>query len=181
MAQPQSKNLYNHHNGKHQPRLKSFRNKGILLLITFWVIGDQAFANSVKGDARIVDTAIFSLLVVSSIVFLVIIYTQIVAVIGVLEKKEIIKDKNYDKKDIGNGFENIGIIIALLLITQRAMAQGEIVQPLITMTHELYWMLIGLNVFLLGIIITLHYILNGLIRSIIGLEEKTITNEDVNR
>ena len=45
-------------------------------------------------------------------------------------------------------------------------------EPLITMTKELYWIMLSLNAFLLGIIITLHFVIKGLIRTLKGEEEE---------
>lgn len=138
----------------------------LLLLNSAWLS-----AAGTNQGLVVSDTLVFSLFVVCAIVFLMIIYAQINAVKGILENKELWSDNN--KKTTG-ATEKVTILVFAFLFSKDIFAQAAATpEALVTMTKELYWILIGLNAFLLGIIITLHFVIKGIVSSLRGEEELT--------
>ncbi len=145
--------------------MMSTAKKNILAVAAFMSITSMSFAGDGSEGMVIGDTMIFSFFVVMAIVFMMIIYAQINAVKGILENKDLWTSK-------GSGAKKAGMIALILLASQGLYAQGGDSEPLVKMTDELYWIMIGLNTFLLGIIITLYYVARGMIRSLKGEEEE---------
>ena len=146
-------------------KMKSISNKKAWL--TGVLLSNAVLLSAANGSAglQLGDTLIFTLFVLCAIVFMMIIYAQINAVKGILENKDLWKNKS------NNTGKAAGMAVIGLLLSQSLSAQTGSPEPLVTMTKELYWILIGLNTFLLGIIITLHYVTKGIIRSLRGEEE----------
>jgi cytochrome c oxidase cbb3-type subunit 3 len=152
--------------------MKSISNKKMLL--TGLLLSNAALSWSANGSAgiQVGDTLIFTLFVVCAIIFLMIIYAQINAVKGILENKDIWTEKADSKR--GKGAKAAGMVILALALGQSAFAQTATTAPLVTMSKELYWILIGVNAFLLGIIITLYYVIKGIVSSLRGEDEKQV-------
>jgi len=150
-------------------------NHKILGLTALLIFGtNDVWAAEQSAGVAIGDTMIFSLFLLAAIVFLMIIYAQVMAMKSVLENKDLWK--NSGEKKNGSESAKVGMIIAALFLGDQAFAQTAETAPLIVMTEELYWIMIALNGFLLGIIVSLYYVLKGLLASLKGEEEKA---EDV--
>jgi len=150
-------------------------NHKILGLTALLIFGaNNAWAAGQSTGIAVGDTMIFSLFVLAAVVFLMIIYAQVMAMKSVLENRDLWKESGEKKK--GGNSAKAGLIIAALIGGNQAFAQTAETAPLITMTEQMYWILIGLNGFLLGIIVSLYFVLKGLLTSLRGEEEKA---EDV--
>ena len=149
--------------------MKSIANKKMIL--SALMISSTSLLWSADGSAGVPvnDTTIFSFLVLCAVIFMMIIYAQINAVKSILENRNLWLG---DKKESGNGSKATAIIGALIL-SQGLYAQTGGSESLITMSKEMYWLLLSLNAFLLGIIITLYFVIKGLIRALKGEEEIT--------
>lgn len=138
------------------------------------LLSNAALSWSANGNAgiQVGDTLIFTLFVVCAIIFMMIIYAQINAVKGILENKDLWSE-SAEKKG-SKGAKAAGMVILALAFSQSALAQTPATEPLVTMSKELYWIMIGVNAFLLGIIITLYYVINGIVASLRGEDEKQV-------
>lgn len=153
--------------------MKAIVNKKIFLLISF--LGMNSFLWSANGSQGIAlsDTVIFALFVIMALIFMLIIYVMINTLKSILEISDIGKIVENKRKDNGKGKKALSITAILLLSSQVYSQNAGEAEPLVTMTNELYWILISLNTFLLGIVITLYYVSKGLINKITGSEEET--------
>ena len=147
-------------------KLINNRILGLTALMTLTLSSAQA-ANG--GGMPVNDTMIFSLFVVSAIVFLMIIYAQVNGMKGILENRDL-WEKN---EDGSNGKKAAGVLLLLILGGQGAYAQEVAPEPLVVMTDQMYWLLISLNAFLLGIIIALYLVTKSLVQSLKGVEEES--------
>lgn len=157
---------------KTEMKLLNHKILGLTALLIFGA--NNAWAADQNTGIAIGDTMIFSLFVLAAVVFLMIIYAQVMAMKSILGNRDLWNETS-EKKNGGNSAK-AGLIIAALIGGNQAFAQTAETAPLITMTEQMYWILIGLNGFLLGIIVSLYFVLKGLLTSIRGEEEKA---EDV--
>ena len=147
--------------------MKSSKTKkiGLTALMTL----SFASLRAADGNGVIMnDTMVFAFFVFSAIIFLMIIYSQINALKGILENRDIWNESG-SKSGAGKA---AGILVIGLLAGQGLYAQEAAPQPLVVMTDQMYWILLSINAFLLGIIITLYFVTKGLIRSFSGEEEE---------
>ena len=149
--------------------MKSIANKKTILSVLLISSTSMLWSANGSQGVPVNDTTIFSFFVLCAIIFMMIIYAQINAVKSILENRELWLG---DKKKSGNG-EKAAAIIGALILSQGLYAQAGNPEPLVSMTKEMYWILLSFNAFLLGIIITLYYVINGLIRSLKGEENPT--------
>jgi cytochrome c oxidase cbb3-type subunit 3 len=146
--------------------MKSIANKKTILAVSLISSTSALWAANGSAGVPVNDTTIFSFFVLCAVIFMMIIYAQINAVKSILENRNLWLGG--DNKS-GNG-EKAAAIIGALVLSQGLYAQDANPEPLITMTKEMYWILLSLNAFLLGIIITLYYVINGLIKALKGQE-----------
>ncbi|MEQ8323725.1 MAG: cbb3-type cytochrome c oxidase N-terminal domain-containing protein [Vicingaceae bacterium] len=137
----------------------------IALMITM----PAAHAQTGEGIA-INDTMIFSLFMLMAVVFLMIIYAQVAAMKGILENRKLWDEKSNGPKSSKSA--KAGALLVGLMLSQGLYAQGEDTGPLVVMTDQLYWLLISINAFLLGIIITLYFVTKGIVSSFKGEEDE---------
>jgi cytochrome c oxidase cbb3-type subunit 3 len=149
-------------------------NHKILGLTAILIFGaNNVWAADQSTGVVIGDTMIFSLFLLAAVVFLMIIYAQVMAMKSILENKDLWKNKE-DKKSGGDGVK-AGLIIGALALANQTFAQGAETAPVIVMTEQMYWIMIALNGFLLGIIVSLYYVLKGLLATLRGEEEQEET------
>lgn len=152
--------------------MKSIANKKILLLISFLGISSLVWSANGNPGIALSDTVIFALFVVMALIFMLIIYVMINTLKSILEISDIGKIGENKRKDNGKGKKALSIAAIMLLNSQVYSQTNPVAEPLVTMTNELYWIMISLNTFLLGIIITLYYVSKGLINKISGTQEE---------
>ena len=141
-------------------RLSGTSGSLMIFLVMLTCMPFSASAAEVQAPAAVNDTLVFSLLVFSALILLMIIWAQVSAMKSILENQDIWTKHNRNYEKITKNGSSLIIFMA---------ATGTTVSlPLITMTKELYWLLIGLNAFLLGIIITLHFVFRGIVRALSG-------------
>ena len=151
--------------------MKSIKYK--ILTLTFILLMTVNFVaanNGANTGFVLSDTMIFVLLIFSAIVLLMIIYTQVYALKALLENRDAWTKKNDENKKDGMAEKASAIVVALFL-GQSLFAQDGNPEPLIKMTAQMYWLLLSLNAFLLGVVISLYFVLTGLIKSLRGTEE----------
>lgn len=158
--------------------MKAIANKKIVLLISF--LGISSLLWSANGNPKIAlsDTFIFALFVVMALIFMLIIYVMINTLKSILEISDIGKIGEIKKNEKGRGKKALSTVVIFLLSSQvYSQSAAPVAEPLVTMTNELYWIMISLNTFLLGIIITLYYVSKGLINKISGTEEDAMAKD----
>jgi len=132
----------------------------ILLLVTGLLLSPQLFAVSVDGIVELNDTEIFSLFIIIIAFLLIVISAQAGAIVA------IVSDKNLWKKKI-NG-KGAGAVVGFFFLMASQDTQAAVLgsndSSLITMTTELYYVLYGIVGFLLGVVITLYYIFQWLVK-----------------
>lgn len=119
------------------------------------------------------DTVIFSLFVLLALIFMLVIYVMINTLKGILEVSGLGKDAATNS---GNAAKAVTLLIGLSFGQSLFAQDAAGSEDLITMTDGLYWIMISLNAFLLGIIITLYYVTKGIIRKVSGVEEEEETS-----
>lgn len=121
------------------------------------------------------DSMVFTLFIFISVLLLMVIYAQVLGIKGLLANKELwmSKDKEKESSDNGNGGKIASVALLLFLMGQNdVFAQGATTEPFVKMTDQLYWILIGFNAFLLGVVVALYYTYKGLERNFRGVAEE---------
>ena len=155
--------------------MKSITSKKMFLTTMLISSSTILLAGNGSDGMPISDTMIFSLLVALAVVFMIIIFSQITALQGILGNKDLWARKA--KKQDSNASKGAGVIILAMFFGQGLYAQTGDAEAPFRITSELFWILIGLDTFLLVIIIMLNFATQGLINAAQGDEP---TGEGVN-
>lgn len=147
--------------------MKSMKIKNLSLTLAFMTMVNFVSANdNSNSEMGISDTMIFSLLVAAAILLLVVISAQVSTLRALLGNKDVWKNK----KSKSDNATKATAIIAVFFLSHALYAQGGDSEPMIRMSTNLYWRLLGLNALLLAVVIFLQFTTKGIIKSLRGLE-----------
>lgn len=147
--------------------MKSMKIKNLSLTLVFMTMVNIVSANDNSNtDMGFSDTTIFSLLVATAIILLVVISAQVSTLSALLENKDVRKNKKSNDSTAKKAMS----IIAVFLLSQSIYAQGADSEPMIRMSSDMYWMLLSLNALLLGVVVFLQFTTKGIIKSHRGVE-----------